>query len=298
MTSGKKTLRTGMQAEVPPLIDITAVTCAYGEHVVLQDINLHLGAGEMAGLLGPNGSGKSTLLLALAGVLPPRRGHVKISGREVQAADARWRARQMASVPQKITVSFPFKCQSAVLMGRYPHLTGWGDYSREDLDLALAAMEQTGTLHLAGRLLPEVSGGEAQMVMIARALAQEAPILLLDEATSALDAAHKIRIFDLLKEKNRQGLTILAVMHDINLAALYCQRLIFLKHGQIMADGPKAAIFTAEILSELYETEIRVVRHPVTGDPQAYFVPGSDPAGAVRSVAGYDSGFGRQPADS
>ena len=265
--------------------------------MVLRDINLRLAAGEMAGLLGPNGSGKSTLLLALAGVLPPRRGRIGISGHEVYGADARWRARQLASVPQRITVSFPFKCLSAVLMGRYPYLKGWGDYSREDLDLALAAMEQTGTLHLAARLLPEVSGGEAQMVMIARALAQEAPILLLDEATSALDAAHKIRIFDLLKEKNRQGLTVLGVMHDINLAALYCQRLIFLKHGQIVADGPKAAIFTAEILSELYETEIQVGRHPVTGDPQAYFVPGPGPAGAARSACAGHPGLGRQSAD-
>jgi len=282
-----------MPVDAEPLLDIHGLTCAYGDHVVLRDINLRLAAGEMAGLLGPNGSGKSTLLLALAGLLQPTHGRVSILGRDVYAADARWRARQMASVPQKITVSFPFKCLSAVLMGRYPYLQGWGDYSREDLDLALAAMEQTGTLHLAARPLPEVSGGEAQMVMIARALAQEAPILLLDEATSALDAAHKIQIFDLLREKNRQGLTLLGVMHDINLAALYCQRLIFLKQGQIMADGPKAAIFTAEILSELYETEIRVGRHPVTGDPQAYFVP----AGAVRSARVHDPGLDLQPAN-
>jgi iron complex transport system ATP-binding protein len=287
-----------MPVDDTTLLDIQNLTCAYGAHEVLRDINLVLAAGEMVGLLGPNGSGKSTLLLALAGVLPPRRGQVRISGRELPAADARWRARQMASVPQRITVSFPFKCLSAVLMGRYPHLQGWGDYSREDLDLALTAMEETGTLHLADRLLPEVSGGEGQMVMIARALAQEAPILLLDEATSALDAAHKIRIFDLLKEKNRQGLTILAIMHDLNLAALYCRRLIFLKHGQIMADGPTAEIFTAEILSELYETEIRVGHHPVTGDSQAYFVPGPGSAGAVRSFGRYDPGLGRQLADS
>ena len=281
-----------------PLIEIKSLSCAYGEHVVLRDINLCLAAGEMVGLLGPNGSGKSTLLLALAGVLKPRQGHVRVSGQDVHESEARWRARQMASVPQKITVSFPFKCLSAVLMGRYPHLQGWGDYSRQDLDLALAAMEQTGTLHLATRLLPEVSGGEAQMVMIARALAQEAPILLLDEATSALDAAHKIQIFDLLQQKNRQGLTVLGVMHDINLAALYCQRLVFLKNGQIMADGPKADTFTADFLSELYETEIRVGRHPVTGDPQAYFVPGLGRAGAARPAdAGGTTGLGQQPAN-
>ncbi len=136
------------------------------------------------------------------------------------------------------------------------------------------------------------------MVMIARALAQEAPILLLDEATSALDAAHKIQIFDLLKEKNRQGTTLLCVMHDLNLAALYCQRLVFLKNGRIMADGPKAQTFTADILSELYETEIRVVHHPVTGDPQAYFVPGASHAGGAAAFPDRrNAGLGRQLAD-
>jgi len=278
------------------LIEMDSLTCAYGEHVVLKGINLSLAAGEMVGLLGPNGSGKSTLVLALAGVLKPREGSIRIAGTDIHGAGARWRARQMAAVPQRTTVSFPFKCLSAVLMGRYPYLRGWGDYSRQDLDLALTAMEQTGILHLAARLLPEVSGGEAQMVMIARALAQETPILLLDEATSALDAAHKIQIFDLLTRKNRQGTTLLCVMHDLNLAALYCQRMVFLKNGRIMVEGPKAQTFTADILSELYETEIRVVHHPVTGDPQAYFVPGTCHAGGpAASPDVRNAGFGRQP---
>lgn len=275
-----------MSVPAAALIEIKSVTFAYGAQVVLQDINLCLGAGEMVGLLGPNGSGKSTLLLVLAGVLQPGQGEVRVAGQAIQAASARWRARQMASVPQRLEVSFPFQCLSVVLMGRYPHLQGWGDYSRQDLEVALSAMEQTGTLPLASRPLPEVSGGEAQMVMIARALAQEAPILLLDEATSALDAAHKIQIFDLLRQKHRQGTTVLGVMHDLNLAALYCERLVFLKQGRIMADGPKAETFTADILSELYETEIRVGQHPVTGDPQAYFVPG--PGGGGRALSAAD----------
>jgi iron complex transport system ATP-binding protein len=286
-----------MSVKAETLLETQSLTYAYGEQVVLRDINLRLAAGEMVGLLGPNGSGKSTMLLVLAGVLKPSQGGVRVAGQDVHEAKARWRARQMASVPQRTTVAFPFKCLSVVLMGRYPHLQGWGDYSRQDLDLALTAMEQTGILHLASRPLPEVSGGEAQMVMIARALVQEAPILLLDEATSALDAAHKIQIFDLLKQKNRQGTTVLGVMHDLNLAALYCERLVFIKNGQIMADGPKAQTFTADILSELYETEIRVGHHPVTGDPQAYFVPGPGSAGALLSGPdGRHAGLGRQPA--
>jgi iron complex transport system ATP-binding protein len=140
-------------------------------------------------------------------------------------------------------------------------------------------MEETRTLHLARRLITEVSGGEAQRIVIARALAQETPALLLDEATSSLDAARKIQIFDLLRQKNRaQNLTLLCAMHDLNLAALYCRRIIFLKQGKIALDGPTEETFNEKSLSDIYEADIRVSRHPVTGDPQAHFVPGLDRA--------------------
>lgn len=256
------------------LIDIQDLVCGYGNREVLQGLNLRLQAGEMVGILGPNGSGKSTFLLALAGVIPPISGSIRVAGRDLSQTTARWRSRQMASVPQKAAVSFPFRCLSVVLMGRYPYLQGWGDYSREDRDIALQALEQTRTLPLAQRYMHEISGGEAQMIMIARALTQETPILLLDEATSSLDVAHKIQIFDLLREKNRQGSTLLCVMHDLNLAALYCPRLIFLKQGRIILDGPTDETFNDKNLSEIYATEIRVASHPITGSPQAHFVPG------------------------
>jgi iron complex transport system ATP-binding protein len=159
-------------------------------------------------------------------------------------------------------------------MGRYPYLSGWGGYSKEDTDTALGAMALTDTLHLARRMINQVSGGEAQRVIIARALAQQTPILLLDEATSNLDVAKKIRIFDLLKQKNEEGLTLLCAMHDLNLAALYCRRLVFLKEGRILLDGSVEETFDENKLSEIYETDIRVARHPITGGPQAHFVPG------------------------
>ena len=182
----------------------------------------------------------------------------------------------IASVPQKSEVSFPFRCLSIVLMGRYPYLSRWGGYSPEDKEAALQAMEETDTLHLAERLITQVSGGEAQRVIIARALAQQTEMLFLDEATSSLDVAKKIQAFDLLKRKNASGTTLLCAMHDLNLAALYCRRLIFLKDEKIVLDGPTADTFRDENLSEIYETDIRTSRHPVTGTPQAHFVPGSD----------------------
>jgi len=256
------------------MIEINGLICGYGKREVLRNIRLRLKSGDLVGILGPNGSGKSTLLLALAGVLPYRSGNIRVAGEELSKTTARRRARLMASVPQKSELSFPFKCLSVVLMGRYPYVSRFGGYSREDMDMALDAMEQTDTIHLAQRMITEISGGEAQRVIIARALAQQTDILLLDEATSSLDVAKKIQIFDLLRGKNAQGATLLCAMHDLNLAALYCRRLIFLKEGRIVLDGPTDEMFNDENLSEIYETNIRVSRHPVTGSPQAHFVPG------------------------
>jgi iron complex transport system ATP-binding protein len=258
------------------MIEIKALSCGYGKRDVINRIDLNLNDGELAGILGPNGSGKSTLILSLSGVLSYRSGNIKVAGEEIARTTARWRARQMASVPQKSELTFPFKCLSVVLMGRYPYLPQWGGYSKEDMDKALDAMEQTDTIQFAQRMITEVSGGEAQRVIIARALAQETGILLLDEATSSLDVAKKIQIFDLLKRKNTQGTTLLCAMHDLNLAALYCKRLIFLKDGRIVLDGSTHETFTDKNLSGIYETDVRVSKHPVTGSPQAHFVPGQE----------------------
>lgn len=256
------------------MIEINSLFCGYNKKDALKGINLCLKSGELAGILGPNGSGKSTLLLTIAGILPYRSGNIRIRGKEIAETTARYRAKLMASVPQKSEISFPFKCISIVLMGRYPFLSRFGGYSRQDMNSALYAMEQTETIHLAHRMITEVSGGEAQRVIIARALAQKSKILLLDEATSSLDVARKIDIFDLLKRKNSKGTTLLCAMHDLNLAALYCSRLIFLKNGRIILDGTTEETFNDENLSKIYEADIRVSRHPVTGSPQAHFVPG------------------------
>ena len=258
------------------MIEMKALSCGYGKQDVIKGIDLQLEAGELAGILGPNGSGKSTLILALSGVLSYRSGSIKVAGEEIARTTARWRAKQMASVPQKSELTFPFKCLSVVLMGRYPYLSRWGGYSKEDMNKALDAMEQTDTIQFAQRMVTEVSGGEAQRVIIARALAQDTGILLLDEAASSLDVAKKIQIFDLLKGKNAQGTTLLCAMHDLNLAALYCKRLIFLKEGRIVLDGPTHETFTDKNLSEIYETDVRVSKHPVTDSPQAHFVPGPE----------------------
>jgi iron complex transport system ATP-binding protein len=202
-----------------------------------------------------------------------------VAGRDLSAYATKELARVEASVPQRLDISFPFKCIEVVLMGRYPHQHGLGGDSEEDLSKAAEAMRLTDTLELAQRPITEISGGEAQRVIIARALAQEAELMLLDEATANLDVAHKMQMFDLFQEKNRQGVTFLCAMHDLNLAALYCQRLIFLKQGRICVEGSTMETFTEENLSKVYETEVRITPHPDTGAPQAMFVPEAHSAG-------------------
>jgi iron complex transport system ATP-binding protein len=255
------------------LIDVQSICCGYKENDVISGVTFRIEEGEMVGILGPNGSGKTTLLLALAGAIVCRSGRVLIENRDIRQQSARCIARQVACVPQRTEVSFPFKCLSVVLMGRYSHLDGWGNYSSRDIQIAIQAMNETGIPHLADCYLSEISGGEAQVVTIARALAQQAAILLLDEATSSLDVARKIQIFDMLSKKNLEGMTLVCVMHDINLAALYCKRLIFIKNGRIVIDGKTSDVFNEENLSTIYETDIKVSYIREIGAHQAHFVP-------------------------
>lgn len=250
--------------------------CAgYGGRSVLRDISLEAGRGEMVGILGPNGAGKSTLLLALAGVLRPISGSVEVGGRNLSGLPAREHALLVASVPQRAEPAFGLRALSVVLMGRICRQSLLGGYGPDDYAAAWKAMRETGVEHLAQRPCDRLSGGEYQRVLIARALAQDAPLLLLDEAASNLDAAAKMRVHDLVAARCRTGLTALAVLHDLNLAALYCDRLVFLKKGRVAHQGPTAEVFTRDILMEIYETDVDIVAHPRTGAPQALFAPGA-----------------------
>ncbi|MBU1230424.1 MAG: ABC transporter ATP-binding protein [Proteobacteria bacterium] len=261
------------------MIRVTALRCGYGHaggwREALHGVDLRLARGEMVGLLGPNGSGKTTLLSALAGLVPVKAGGIEVGGADISRLSPRQRALRVSCVPQRAEVAPGFSVRELVLMGRFAHTGLLSGYGPEDHAAAEAALGDVHALDLAERQAAELSGGELQRVLLARALAQGRELLLLDEAASALDMARRVEAYDLLAALHESGSTILSAMHDLNLAALYCPRLVFLKRGRIALDGPTTEIFTESNLKDIYETDIRVAAHPVTGAPQALLVPGA-----------------------
>ncbi len=250
---------------VGALLAARDVVFDYGGNEVVCGVTLELVAGEILGLIGPNGSGKSTLIRMLSGVLTPTAGRIELAGRPMREIGARERARAIAVVPQETSVEMPFTVMEAVLMGRSPHLGGFAFEGDTDVAAARRAMERTGVEHLARRSLHQLSGGERQRVILARALAQEARVLLLDEPGAFLDLRHAVELYDLLQELRDEGRAILTVLHDLNLAALYCDRIGLMKDGRLVRFGTPAEVITYTAITEVYETDVYVDRNDITG---------------------------------
>ena len=240
----------------------------YGRGAVLADVGLAVAAGEIVGVIGPNGSGKTTLVRLLAGVLRPRTGHVSLGGTRLDALGRRDVARHLAVVPQDSALEFPFTALEVVLMGRAPHLPPLAFPRARDLEIARAAMARLEVGALEDRPLLQLSGGERQRVLLARALAQEPRVLLLDEPTTHLDLRHQTGIYDTVRELTRaHGVAVLSVLHDLNLAALYCDRLILLAAGRVVADGTPAEVLVGPLLARAYGVAVHVGTNAVTGTP-------------------------------
>jgi iron complex transport system ATP-binding protein len=246
-------------------LDLDAVEFGYGREPVIHGVSLSVRRGEFLGLIGPNGSGKSSLLRLMSGTVRPWRGRVLVDGRPVESYRRRELSRLLAVVPQETAVNFPFSVAEVVLFGRTPHLGGFGFEGDRDLEAARRVMERTGVTHLAGRAITELSGGERQRVILARALAQEPSVLLLDEPSAFLDLRHQVEIYDLLGDLRREGLTIVTVSHDLNLAALYCGRVVLLKEGRVACAGEPAEVMSYSMLTEVYGTEVYVSMNDITG---------------------------------
>jgi iron complex transport system ATP-binding protein len=247
-------------------IETRAVGFRYGAETALEDVSLGVEPGEVVGLLGPNGSGKSTLIKVLSGILSPYQGSARVDGAEIRTARRRDLASKLAVVPQETSFAFPFTVLQTVLMGRHPHLAGLAFETQQDVDLARAALDRCGALHLEGRTIQELSSGERQRVVFARALAQEPRALLLDEPASFLDIRHQTELYDLVRELAvKDGAAVLTVLHDLNLAAEYCDRIYLLRRGRVAAAGKTDEVFTYANLTAVFETEVYVDTNDLTG---------------------------------
>jgi iron complex transport system ATP-binding protein len=257
-------------------LKIQDIDCFYDSAKILENINLNVETGDFVGIIGPNGSGKTTLLKSISRVLKPKRGVILIDKSDVYKMKTGEVAKQMAVVPQDSNIAFSFSVLQVVLMGRTPHLRRLQTESEVDLAIAKRAMEYTGIWSLADRLVNELSGGERQRVIIARALTQEPKVLLLDEPTSHLDISNQLEIMDLLKLLcDEKKLLIVGVFHDFNLAARYCDRIIMLKKGKIVAAGKTTEVLTSDNIKNVFGIDVIVNKHPVTDLP--YVIPISRP---------------------
>jgi iron complex transport system ATP-binding protein len=236
-------------------IVVEDLTFGYGDRPVLRGVSFSIEGGDFVGVVGPNGSGKSTLLRVLDALLKPQRGRVLLDGREVVGYPRRELARRVALVPQQFDLDFDFSALEVVEMGRYCRREG------DSRTCARVALDALRAGHLADRLFPQLSGGEKQMVVLAQALAQEPDVLLLDEPVSALDVAHQIELFDRLQRLHADGLSVVCVLHDLNLALHYCGTLLMLSDGEVAAWGPAGEVLDPETIGAVYGVGAHLHRH-------------------------------------
>lgn len=244
------------------MIEINHLNVSYGVRPILKDISLRVKRGEIMALLGPNGSGKSTLIRALSGVIPAT-GSFCLGGRALSGLDPANRARLVAVVPQAASLPPAFTVLETVLLGRTPYLNFLGQLSANDHEIARCALAKVDALAFAERRVGELSGGEQQRVLLARALAQSTPVLLLDEPTTHLDLQHQVGLLELVRRLARQeNLTVLIALHDLNLAARYADSVALIVGGEIKAQGSPAEVLRPDLLSSVYQWPVQVIQHP------------------------------------
>ncbi|RJL32418.1 ABC transporter ATP-binding protein [Bailinhaonella thermotolerans] len=239
----------------------------YGERLIVDGLDLDVADGSVTAVIGPNGCGKSTLLRALGRLLAPRGGHVLLDGKRIDKTPTREVAKVLGVLPQAPTAPEGLTVADLVTRGRHPHQSWYRQWSSDDESAVTEALTMTGMLDLADRDLDELSGGQRQRAWISMALAQGTDLLLLDEPTTYLDLAHQVEVLDLVRSLHTHGRTIVMVLHDLNLAARYADRLVAMKSGRIIAQGAPAEVLTEELLEEVFGLTARVIEDPVAGTP-------------------------------
>ena len=251
---------------IEPVIEIEHLTLGYKNCRIINDINAQINAGEIIGIIGPNGAGKSTFLKTLRNLMPCLTGKVKFFGKDNTELSAKDFARIVAYLQQNTAPSFGYTAREIVLTGRYPYMKWWQEESDFDKQIADECMKYTGTLELAERSVNEVSGGQRQRILLAKVLAQQTPILFLDEPTTGLDVIYQEEFFRFAAELSKFGKTVLMVVHELNFAAKYCSRIFLIANGELLADGKPKEVFTEELLSRAYKTNVQVSYNPLNGN--------------------------------
>lgn len=246
-------------------LSIEDVHVALGERTVLKGISANVGAGALVGVIGPNGAGKSTLARAITGLVAPRSGRIRLDGSDVGAIPRGDLARRIAYLPQGQTVHWPLSVERLVALGRLPHLGPFSALSRDDRKAVDRALDRADIIGLRDRIVTRLSGGERARALIARALAVEAPALIVDEPLAALDPGHQLQLMELLRGEAAEGKLVIAVLHDLAMAARFCDRLILIHRGRLMADGAPAEVLTPRHLDDCYN--IRAWTGEIEGQP-------------------------------
>jgi len=254
-----------------PIFEISALQFAFGRRTVINRLDLKIDAGHFYGIVGPNGCGKTTLLMLMMGYYRADEGSIIFDGLEISRYSRRRLARKMSLVPQDFMINFDFSVRDVVMMGRYPYIPRFATPSREEEQKVNAVMEEMGIAALGERSVLALSGGEKQRVVFARALAQDTPVLLLDEATSNMDIHHTLHALDRATQRVMSGRTIIGVFHDLNLAAMYCDQLIFMSRGRILKQGKTEDVFREDTIEKTFGVKGTILTHPHTGSKQVIF---------------------------
>ncbi|WP_324758944.1 heme ABC transporter ATP-binding protein [Haloarcula montana] len=268
-----------------PIVDATGLSVSIADQEILSAVDLTVEEGSLVGLVGPNGAGKTTLLRTVGGTLAPDEGTVTVAGRDIHDCTASETGRLIARLPQSTALSFDFTVEQVVEMGRTPHLGRFERAGSEDRAAVDRAIERAEVAEFADRRVTSLSGGERQRVLLARALAQSTPVLLLDEPTASLDINHAIRTLELVGDLVTEGKTAVAAIHDLNLAARYCDELVLVAGGRVRAAGTPEEVLAAETLGEAFDATALVTDHPVVDAPLVTPLPARpDMTGRVHVV--------------
>jgi iron complex transport system ATP-binding protein len=255
------------------ILNVKNLVCGYSEIDIIKDISFKINPGEFIGIIGPNGSGKTTLFRSISGILRPKQGQIFYKDRNIYKISTRELAKEISVIPQMLEIPFSFQVDEFVLMGRFPHSGRFLSQKTRDIEVLEKVIYLTDISSIRERKMSELSGGERQRVILAQGFAQEPEIMLLDEPTSHLDIAHQIQVLDLLKRLNRNNkLTVIIVLHDLNLAGNYCDRLIMLNEGKIYKEGTPQDVLTYQNIEYVYNTTVIVKENPLNHKPYVFLV--------------------------